>query len=376
VEQCGDAMAYSNKQLSSSSQMGSKLSSHESISIDDVESMNLDQVLRLGRFIDDSMHPFDEKLRVQIAKRRMKLLAERADTGKQFDEVLSPLWTFCPTRNRWRLSDCAPTQAPTSLSVLTFNIWFDAFALEARLTAFVDLLKKKMPDVVCIQEATPKRMKLLLEDTWVRATFDSTDLEGETFDAWYGVALLVKRGSACAQVRFRSFGRNSDQGRKAVIVDFADLSVSCVHLESLDSSDERATQLQIIKSMLGARPALICGDFNFDSLQNFKPDSRPLENDRAKEILAGFVDAWEQLHPDERGATFDAVGNSMMACTGETWFGRIDRVFARATATVKSIEIVGNTPFGREGARDLYIPTTSDCLHKSSTTRNVESIAI
>jgi poly(A) polymerase len=335
--------------------MGSKLSSPESISIDDVESMNLDQVLQLGRFIDDSMHPFDEKLRLQVAKRRMKLLAERADTGKRFDDILSPLWTFCPMRNRWRLSDCAPTQAPASLSVLTFNIWFDAFALEARLAALVALLQKKTPDVVCIQEATPKRMKLLLQDAWVRATFDSTDLEGETFDAWYGVAVLVKRGSACAHVRFRSFGWDSDQGRKAVIVDFADLSVSSVHLESLDSSEERATQLQIVKSMLGTRPALICGDFNFDSLQNFKPDSRPLENDGAKEILAGFVDAWEQLHPDERGATFDAVGNSMMACTGETWFGRIDRVFARATATVKSIEIVGNTPFGREGARDLYI---------------------
>merc|ERR1711988_726955 len=97
------------------------------------------------------------------------------------------------------------------------------------------------------------------------------------------------------------------------------LCVATVHLESLGNAPTRRDQLEWISSLLSEQThCVLCGDFNFDSSQNYGewfPNNRaaPLENDVLAELLPDFVDAWPAIHAihgDNEGFTFDGVLNS------------------------------------------------------------------
>jgi endonuclease/exonuclease/phosphatase family metal-dependent hydrolase len=312
------------------------------VKLDDVASLNLTECQRAERFLDACKVACPVPSRRAIATRRLNLQIAT-------DDGVAPLWHFDDTAGRWTLMDVSQLAASVAqesprrrVTLLTFNVWFDQFAADVRTDALVDVIAKHSPDIVCLQETTPRMLARLLATDSVRRTFVTTDAcGGETHDAWYGTVTLVKReiaASAAVHFQLRSFP-NSSQGRRALIVHVGalDLAVCNVHLESMNAAPERAQQLGIVHAMLApTSAAIVCGDFNL----NANPEP-PAENASMLGILHDFVDTWDQLHPGEPGTTFDTQDNAMMS--GFTSFfcqSRIDRIMARSV-DLASIEIVG-----------------------------------
>lgn len=70
-----------------------------------------------------------------------------------------------------------------------------------------------------------------------------------------------------------------------------------------------------------------------------RTDSR----DGSPPLPAGWVDAWEQMHPGKKGYTYDTSTNAMMSARPLRL--RLDRIFARlADWRLSTIEIVGTQP--------------------------------
>ena len=153
--------------------------------------------------------------------------------------------------------------------------------------------------------------------------------------------------------------------------------LSQVHLESL--SNAKARRLQLTECVARLAPnanAVLCGDFNFDDVQEWGAwrqngkacfgseasgeasseasgeaspfaaslaavasgasskaaaavKTAPLENAVLSEVACAFADAWLQLRPGERGATFD--GQTNPACVHDRQeVMRYDRVMLKA----------------------------------------------
>jgi hypothetical protein len=121
-----------------------------------------------------------------------------------------------------------------------------------------------------------------------------------------------------------------------------DLAIGNVHLESLANHPVRKAQLCACERALKRfSDALLVGDFNFDSQQNWSPPHKPLENAALEEFMHGFVDVWPHLRR-ERGLTFDS---SICPYIRKHEQMRYDRVMARVVKWVaKSIERVGHEP--------------------------------
>eukprot|EP01052_Picozoa_sp_SAG31_P020149 SAG31_NODE_1502_length_8080_cov_131.725849_7_plen_268_part_00 len=170
----------------------------------------------------------------------------------------------------------------------------------------------------------------------------------------------------------------------------AEMTVGAVHLESLGTQPVRRRQLRTISRALApvGGPAVLCGDFNFDSRRNWsahytcaldgvqtatdaqgpsaggqpacgtpehRPDRAPdgddseLDNDCLAQILPGWTDLWPMLRPAEPGFTFDSERNSNAAVS---FFGqpkyeqmRYDRILISPplTSTVSgaAVELIG-----------------------------------
>jgi hypothetical protein len=90
--------------------------------------------------------------------------------------------------------------------------------------------------------------------------------------------------------------------------------VATAHLESLDMSHFRRTQLILASELLAKFDhAFFMGDFNFDATTNFNDPNEPvLENNNIRYYMPQFVDTWQNLHPDQLGATFDTTTNLMV----------------------------------------------------------------
>ena len=125
------------------------------------------------------------------------------------------------------------------------------------------------------------------------------------------------------------------------------VAVATTHLESLNSAPVRKQQLKIAQEALqGYSQAILCGDFNFDSNQNWgdwrRAAAHPpqsLENDVLKYILGEeYVDAWPALRPGEAGLTFDGGINPHVSDGQECM--RYDRVMVRGM-TPESIDLLG-----------------------------------
>jgi hypothetical protein len=130
--------------------------------------------------------------------------------------------------------------------------------------------------------------------------------------------------------------------RRLLVTFLEDLAIGNVHLESLANHPVREAQLrECVQALKHFSDALLVGDFNFDSQQNWSPPHSPLENDALAEIMHGFVDVWPLLRTD-RGLTFDS---SICPYIRKHEQMRYDRVMARVVKWVAhSIERVGHEP--------------------------------
>ncbi|WP_086682749.1 poly(A) polymerase [Nostoc sp. T09] len=213
-----------------------------------------------------------------------------------------------------------------SLAIASFNVLCDLYEqdkieTEKRLPAIVEHLRQCNADIISIQEATPDLVELLLSQSWVGNYYISESSVAETVRP-YGNLLLSRLPFTLVEHQF--------SGHKRVLVGSCEINgqllhIAAVHLTSdyaQNALEKRQHQLATIVSYLQKLPgnSLIAGDFN-------------TRGNEQEEILAGagFVDIWQQLHPDAAGYTFDPQRNPLAALMSLQGIpARLDRILLRS----------------------------------------------
>ncbi|KAI9365458.1 Endonuclease/exonuclease/phosphatase [Zopfochytrium polystomum] len=230
----------------------------------------------------------------------------------------------------------ASSRGSTTLSIVTYNVWFEALHQSARASHLLNLVLSRdtagqLPDIICLQEVTHTFLDVLCAHPVVRALYwlsdDHAGRQSCCVRAFYGVVVLVRRDRwllrSCVDVELPS-----RMGRGIVAVEVAairsarseslagdasvdevgneeELVVRCAtaHFESMDHAPARDVQRQLAKDVIeaaagnhgglwattpgadgvtaGRTLSIICGDFNITQD----------EEEDAPERL-GLVDAW------------------------------------------------------------------------------------
>eukprot|EP00992_Anisonema_acinus_P006795 TRINITY_DN2326_c0_g1_i1.p1 TRINITY_DN2326_c0_g1~~TRINITY_DN2326_c0_g1_i1.p1 ORF type:complete len:241 (+),score=23.52 TRINITY_DN2326_c0_g1_i1:60-782(+) len=217
------------------------------------------------------------------------------------------------------------------VSVLSFNIWFSHYQMEARMAAIGDIVAKYLPDVIAFQEMTDVHFQLLVRHPVLRS-YHWTPPSHARYYTMIGCKSMFRKA------RRIPFGR-SGMGRDLLVVELSNgFTVATSHLESLANAPLRKEQLEFSLGMLGnLQNALFCGDTNMTEQEHV-------------DLPVGWTDAWLASNHQEDGYTFDAVRNTMMAARNK-WAAsrrlrmRFDRAFVRLTSyRISHVSIVGDVP--------------------------------
>ncbi len=228
------------------------------------------------------------------------------------------------------------------LSVLTWNVWFDQLEQRVRYNAICSICQEIQPDVICFQEVIPYFVEVVRNTKYLMDNYTCSDslMNGKTIEP-YGVMTLCKKKFESVQYSFHEFP--TIYARKLLVADVVlpngeHFAVGNVHLESLNNHPTRELQLAISYNVLSKfQHALLCGDFNFCSLNNFNGRG-PLENDSLVRLMPNYKDVWVELKQsgvepnmqsaDYCGYTFDTSANPMIGERDERM--RYDRVVYRS----------------------------------------------
>jgi endonuclease/exonuclease/phosphatase family metal-dependent hydrolase len=174
------------------------------------------------------------------------------------------------------------------LGILTWNICFSSKLQELRYVKILSQTKSLNADIYCFQECIPEFVGLMAGDNFWFDNYDFSDLD--FVSSGYGTIILAKK---YLEFNFKSFDLTSQMGRKLVVGTNLDLTVGSVHLESLNSRNTRATQLEEIADLLksfGSPNTVFCGDFNFCSKSNYSDPQTPLENSNLVNFFPDYKD--------------------------------------------------------------------------------------
>ena len=243
-----------------------------------------------------------------------------------------------------RVMECRPI---SSIRVVTWNVWFSSHQMDERTAEMVSTVMQEAPDVLCLQEVVP-RVEAALRSCGALSklyTFSPFSISS------YGMLMLVRPSLSPI---FSNVALPTHMGRSLLIArcvaDGRSLSVATVHLESLASAPIRRKQLSVAAAELPTSegPRILCGDFNFDSSQNwgdwrFDTSQRlPLENAVLHRTLGGkWLDTWPALYPAEPGLTFDGSTNPHVSDHCERM--RYDRVMAAGLQPCEAA-LLGTSP--------------------------------
>lgn len=214
----------------------------------------------------------------------------------------------------------------STLTVLTWNVWFDKFRQVERNSAIFSHCLSLQPDVICFQEVTPSFVELM-QSSGLLDLYDCSINGHERSVIPYGVMSLAKK-SMSASFSFHKF--ESKMYRQLLVTSFCaggqSFAVGNVHLESLNSRPRRTAQLHVSGEVLRQYDNyLLCGDFNFCSYQNYGGSTEDLENDTLRQILPDMGDLWEVIHgQDNAFYTFNGQENRLVADRDELM--RYDRI--------------------------------------------------
>lgn len=258
---------------------------------------------------------------------------------------------FDPSSGRWIAREPVQAAAVDRLTLVTYNIWFGEHRWRERLAHLLGLVARCEPDIVALQEVTPRQLEQILATDWVRDDFLVSDVNGTTLRP-HGV-LLLSRLPIQAITLFRLPSRKD---RKLLIASIntghEQISVGNLHLESNPSNQLlRLAQLKrVLSRQSAARHALLMGDFNFD------PRSR------AEQFRLGrhYIDLWLALASGAgagAGHTVDSSRNRMRflhKCKHK--HVRFDRILLRSAApewAPRSIRLLGTEPLS-PATPDIY----------------------
>jgi len=245
---------------------------------------------------------------------------------------------FNAASRAWADADFAGPVDRDELTVATFNIWFDDYHAEQRYLAIADLLCKRRPDVIVLQEVTPAALDIFLDQPWVRLEYLSVSaVGGDTGN--YGMLMLSR--VPITRATYSRLPTRQERGflEAGLTVNDARLIVCCLHLDSGKSSARlRGWQLRrIFRAQKSAEDAVLLGDFNM----------RDTENNR---ITPPYWDVWPTLRPHEPGFTEDTSINLMrLDARNKKRQVRFDRVLLKGTRwRAASIELLGTQPISPE----------------------------
>jgi endonuclease/exonuclease/phosphatase family metal-dependent hydrolase len=266
--------------------------------------------------------------------------------------------------------------AAESLTIVTWNVWFDVFERERRTNHVLSTTQSIQPDVACFQEVTASFVTALGQNSLSESYHVCEDVSAVSTSASsipYGALIMCKKKYAA---RFSRHELTTLMGRELLVAELQ-LSqgqrfvVATVHMESLNCHNVRVQQMKEIKRVLSSYydapdrrvasvdavscvafdPIVMCGDFNFCSDSNFgaAPSAAyPLENNDLSAIFPDFIDVWRALHvgSGDKGYTYDCIRNGMLRDMGNTDPQcRLDRVMMHSSVYWRpcSIELLGTS---------------------------------
>ena len=266
-----------------------------------------------------------------------------------------------PVPPTWALPDLDAFELPPltngrTLRVVTWNVWFAPIDADERMAALFKEALAAAPDVICLQEVVPELAAHIRGCAVLRKVYSISDNDVGA----YGCLLFVRWS---LRATFCEVALPSHMGRSLLVATWTppftegSVAVATVHLESLNSAPRRAKQLQVARDALQPHAhALLLGDFNFDSTQNFgdwcaipprpprlSQGARRLENGVLADVMCDYLDVWPALRPAEAGHTFDGGSNPHVGDPHERM--RYDRVMTRGVTPVE-ISMLGERPRG------------------------------
>eukprot|EP01083_Nonionella_stella_P079194 217089_1 len=231
------------------------------------------------------------------------------------------------------------------LVIVSYNIWFADQQWQERQQKLLSMLEEINPDIVCLQEVTPRFLVGFCDNKYIQNNFELTDQKESKCSTVspYGVMIGCNRNKnklSMIDVKISALATNM---RRSLVSSCLQLNgdqtlwINTVHLESLMNADVRVHQLNNIFNfyMNDQGDAMLMGDFNFgDAAQ---------ENDC---ISKEFVDCWLEYKNVLIANTAVDSSNKFSFATklrGNTCFGsRYDRMLLRSDQwNVDSFEIIG-----------------------------------
>ena len=184
----------------------------------------------------------------------------------------------------------------------------------------LDILAQAAPDVIALQEVTPRFLAALLGAPWLRREYAVS--RSKLMDARYNVVMLSR-----LPVRdFAAHEISSDMGRKlhalTIPTTRGRVTVAGIHLESMkERTPTRLKQIEECTPILShAYSSIWLGDFNAE------PGSH-----EDLLIRRAFRDVWDELS-EAPGYTRDTSQNAMLAKVKADRHQRIDRCSCAAMA--------------------------------------------
>ncbi len=269
---------------------------------------------RDGSIYEERIPERGEELEVKyVGKEALPSFLQEGESGKK------QLSSFAYVNDRWSREN-EPREAdsalhaclPSTLRVVTWNVWFKDYYLEQRAAALFHIISTLEPsaDVICLQEVTPRFFELLLSQSWLRSRYRVSDSAAALTINPYGAVILSSLALAPAILEIHALPSN--MGRRMVSARWPrdNFAIGTVHLESLDNTELRLEQLKLIDRALSSNSnAVLLGDMNF-------PDSAE-EN----EFMAQH--SWH-----------DSASIALGVSASDRSFGRFDRIFTKTESGI------------------------------------------
>jgi poly(A) polymerase len=276
---------------------------------------------------------WDREHRIDRMEEAPALIAHIRNNQPEADDTTTG-YTYCNQQTSWQPAPCLPTPLPARMRVATYNVLFDLYDKDLlhtkqRIPGLVQQMQDMTCDILALQEVTPTFLDALCQQEWVREHYFLSTIPDSPALGQYGQIVLSR--FPVQHVDYLEHSRH----KRTLIVTLATtpfpICVAVVHLTSnrrKQAAERRTEQLSQLVALRHTphpqRPPqaqwLIMGDFN----------SRGNEPSTTLEA-AGFIDAWELLHPDTPGYTFDPDSNPLAAIASQSQTpGRLDRIFVQA----------------------------------------------
>jgi len=214
-----------------------------------------------------------------------------------------------------------------TLSLLTYNIWFDEYRRIQRLESLLAIIQVYNPDIICLQEVVPAVGEVIKANL----EHDYKLVHPEQILNTYGCMILSKLKG---KTRTKQF--DTRMGRELLIIDIEvngkKISVGTMHYES-EFGDQRILKY---KQYVESESHLSLSDNTILAADTNSVNSR--DEREFKAAFRGWKDSWTEKTP---GYTYDYETNeNIQYKTKRKYQSRLDRIMYRGDIKLVSTEII------------------------------------